>query len=178
MKINCSPVRVIFTQTVHWSFPWPSCISLYVVSFTIQVGVRFTTKSLENTQITGKYFPIEFEIRDDQPMDVKGKLYKLKIIIGSRLIIKKSYKSPGLYTEQVEVPSKPCRAVVSVQLFTEHGQCFQSSLHASFNGHFKDDMAWLLLVPFITTGCLLLILHGWTQVNADVLPTIMTGKKR
>ena len=48
----------------------------------------------------------------------------------------------------------------------------------SFNGHFKDDMAWLLLVPFITTGCLLLILHGWTQVNADVLPTIMTGKKR
>ncbi|XP_058942673.2 uncharacterized protein [Pocillopora verrucosa] len=143
-----------------------------------KVGVRFTTKCLENTQITGKYFPIEFEIRDDQPMDVKGKLYKLKIIIGRRLIIKKSYKSPGLYTEQVEVPSKPCRAVVSVQLFTEHGQCFQSSLHASFNGHFKDDMAWLLLVPFITTGCLLLILHGWTQVNADVLPTIMTGKKR
>ncbi|XP_027044163.1 protein DEFECTIVE IN EXINE FORMATION 1-like [Pocillopora damicornis] len=143
-----------------------------------KVGVRFTTKSLENTQITGKYFLIEFEIRDDQPMDVKGKLYKLKIIIGRRLIIKKSYKSPGLYTEQVEVPSKPCRAVVSVQLFTEHGQCFQSSLHASFNGHFKDDMAWLLLVPFITTGCLLLILHGWTQVNADVLPTIMTGKKR
>ena len=54
-------------------------MSLYLVSFTIQVGVRFTTKCLENTQITGKYFPIEFEIRDDQPMDVKGKLYKLKV---------------------------------------------------------------------------------------------------
>ncbi|RMX45877.1 hypothetical protein pdam_00024097 [Pocillopora damicornis] len=103
-----------------------------------KVGVRFTTKSLENTQITGKYFLIEFEIRDDQPMDVKGKLYKLKIIIGRRLIIKKSY---------------------------------------NFNGHFKDDMAWLLLVPFITTGCLLLILHGWTQDNQSVNRDMCNGQR-
>ncbi|XP_022800221.1 protein DEFECTIVE IN EXINE FORMATION 1-like isoform X1 [Stylophora pistillata] len=142
-----------------------------------KVGVRFTTKSLENTQITGKYFPVEFEIRDEQPKDVKGKFYNLKIFIGRQLIFKKSYKSPGIYTEQVEVPSKPCRAVLVLKLITEHGQCFQNSLHLSFNDRFNDDMAWLLLVPFITTGCLLLILHGWTQVSADVLPTRMTGKK-
>ena len=56
----------------------------------------------------------------------------LQIIIGGQLIFKKSYKSLRIYTKGITVPSKPCRAVVSVQLLTEHGQCFQSSLHARY----------------------------------------------
>jgi len=95
-----------------------------------KVGVRFTPNSQQNTEISGRSFPVEFEIKDEQPQDVKGKVYNIKIIIGKQVMaFKKSYKSPGIYTEQVIVPSQPCRATVSLQLTTEHGQCFHSSLH-------------------------------------------------
>ncbi|XP_078349801.1 uncharacterized protein LOC144634653 [Oculina patagonica] len=170
-----------FPTDMNELFSWPaeSLRCSGTTFFSGKVGVRFTPKSHQNTEITGRSFPVEFEIKDDQPQEVKGKVYNIKIIVGKQLsIFKKSYKSPGIYTEQVNVPSQPCRAVVSLQLTTEHGQCFRSSLHASFNLQFKDDMAWLLLVPFLTTGCLLLILHGWTQLNEDILPTIMTKRKR
>ena len=46
------------------------------------------------------------------------------------MVFEKSYKTPGIYTEQVATPSQPCRAAVSLKLTTEHGQCFQSFLHA------------------------------------------------
>lgn len=56
----------------------------------------------------------------------------------------------------------------------------KSAIHPifSFNLDFKDDLAWLLIVPFVTTGSLLLVLHGWTQLNPDLLPTVMTKIKR
>lgn len=103
----------------------------------------------------------------------------LQIIIGKQLaVFKKGYNSPGVFTEEMNAPSQPCRAVITIQLTTQHGQCFHSLLHASFNLDFKDDLAWLLIVPFVTTGSLLLVLHGWTQLNPDLLPTVMTKIKR
>ncbi|XP_020608143.1 protein DEFECTIVE IN EXINE FORMATION 1-like isoform X1 [Orbicella faveolata] len=113
-------------------FSWPAenvpCSG--TTFFSGKVGVRFTPNSQQNTEISGRSFPVEFEIKDEQPQDVKGKVYNIKIIIGKQIMVfKKSYKSPGIYTEQVIVPSQPCRAAVSLQLTTEHGQCFHSSLH-------------------------------------------------
>ena len=46
-----------------------------------KVGVRFTANSLQNTMINGRSFPVEFEIKDDQPQDVKGKVYKIKVCV-------------------------------------------------------------------------------------------------
>jgi len=144
-----------------------------------KVGVRFTAKSQQNTKISGQSFAVEFEINDDQPKEVKGKEYNIKIVIGRQLaVFRKSYRYPGVYTELVSAPSQPCRAVVTIRLTTQHGQCFETFYHASFNLHFKDDIAWLLLVPFVTTGLLLLILHGWTQLSPDLLPLTVTKRKR
>ncbi|KAJ7310063.1 hypothetical protein OS493_040194 [Desmophyllum pertusum] len=71
--------------------PFSSCTVLHT-----EVGVKFTPKSQQNTEISGSSFPVEFEIKDNQPQDVKGKVYNIKIIIGKQLMIfKKSYKSPG-----------------------------------------------------------------------------------
>ncbi|CAH3161509.1 unnamed protein product [Porites evermanni] len=162
-------------------FAWPaeSLPCTGTTFYSGKVGVRFTSKSRLNTKISGRSFPLEFEIIDDQPKEVKGKKYNIKIIIGKQLaVFKKGYNVPGVFTEEMNAPSRPCRAVITIQLTTEHGQCFHSLLHASFNLDFKDDLAWLLIVPFVTTGSLLLVLHSWTQINPDLLPTVMTKIKR
>jgi len=44
-----------------------------------KVGVRFTSNSQINTEISGRSFPVEFEIKDDQSQDVKGKVYNIKV---------------------------------------------------------------------------------------------------
>ena len=49
--------------------------------FINKVGVRFTPSSQQITEISGRSFPVEFEIRDDQPQDVKGKVYNIKVCI-------------------------------------------------------------------------------------------------
>ena len=49
--------------------------------FINKVGVRFTSNSQQNTKISGTSFPVEFEIKDDQPQDVKGKVYNIKVCI-------------------------------------------------------------------------------------------------
>ena len=49
--------------------------------FMDKVGVRFTQKSHQNTKITGRSFPVEFEIKDDQPQDVKGNVYNIKVCV-------------------------------------------------------------------------------------------------
>lgn len=46
-----------------------------------KVGVRFTQKSQQSDKITGRSFPVEFEIKDDQPQDVKGKVYNIKVCL-------------------------------------------------------------------------------------------------
>ena len=47
--------------------------------FIHKVGVRLTPNSQQLTEISGRTFPVEFEIRDDQPQDVKGKVYNIKV---------------------------------------------------------------------------------------------------
>ena len=49
--------------------------------FINKVGVRLTFNSQQNTEISGTSFPVEFEIKDDQPQDVKGKVYNIKVCI-------------------------------------------------------------------------------------------------
>lgn len=161
-------------------FSWPAetlpCTG--ATFYSGKVGVRFTQKYHENTKISGRSFPVEFEIIDNQPKEVKGNIYNIKIFIGQQLVVfKRSYKSPGVYSETVPTPPQPCRALVTILLTTEHKQCFESSLHLSFNQHFKDDIAWLLLVPFLTTGSLLLALHGWSSLSPDLLPTTVTRQR-
>jgi len=46
-----------------------------------KVGVRFTPNSQQNTEISGRSFPVEFEIKDDQPQDVKGNVYNIKVCV-------------------------------------------------------------------------------------------------
>lgn len=170
-----------FPSDVNELFSWPAEVLPCggTTFYSGKVGVRFSQKFQQNTDVSTRSFPVEFEVKDDQPKEIRGKEYNIKITIGQQLVaFKKSYRSPGIYTEQVPTPSQPCRALVTIQLTTQHGQCFQSSLHVSFNLHFKDDIAWLLLVPFLTTGCLLLALHGWTQLNPDLLPTTITKRKK
>ena len=41
--------------------------------------MRFTQKCQQNTRISGRSFPVEFEIKDDQPKEVKGKEYNIKV---------------------------------------------------------------------------------------------------
>lgn len=161
-------------------FSWPAetlpCTG--ATFYSGKVGVRFTQKYHENTKISGRSFPVEFEIIDNQPKEVKGNIYNIKIFIGQQLVVfKRSYQSPGVYSEPVPTPSQPCRALVTILLTTEHKQCFESSFHLSFNQHFKDDIAWLLLVPFLTTGSLLLALHGWSSLSPDLLPTTVTRQR-
>lgn len=141
-------------------FSWPAetlpCTG--ATFYSGKVGVRFTQKYHENTKISGRSFPVEFEIIDNQPKEVKGNIYNIKLFIGQQLVVfKGSYKSPGVYSETVPTPSQPCRALVTILLTTEHKQCFESSFHLSFNQHFKDDIAWLLLV----TGA---IFNHWFSV--------------
>ena len=49
------------------------------LSFLFKVGVRFTQKYHENTKISGRSFPVEFEIIDNQPKEVKGNIYNIKV---------------------------------------------------------------------------------------------------
>lgn len=50
-----------------------------LLSFLFKVGVRFSQKYHENTEISGRSFPVEFEIIDNQPKEVKGNIYNIKV---------------------------------------------------------------------------------------------------
>lgn len=170
-----------FSSDLNELFSWPAEVlpCAGTTFYSDKVGVRFTQKYQATTEISGSSLPVEFEIIDHQPKEVKGNIYNIKVIIGQQLtVFKKSFKFPGVYSELIPTPSQPCRALVTIQLTTEHGQCFKTFFHLSFNQHFKDDIAWLLLVPFLTTGCLLLALHGWSQLSPDLLPTTFTRQKK
>ena len=51
------------------------------ISFLFKVGVRFTQKYQATTEISGSSFPLEFEIIDHQPKEVKGNIYKIKVCV-------------------------------------------------------------------------------------------------
>lgn len=53
------------------------------LSFLFKVGVRFTQRYHENTKISGRSFSVEFEIIDNQPKEVKGNIYNIKVSIGN-----------------------------------------------------------------------------------------------
>ncbi|EDO46784.1 predicted protein [Nematostella vectensis] len=148
----------------------------FAIFFLSKVGVSLTKATRLLTQFSGSSYPLEFEIIDIQPNDLRWNNYKTKVLFGNRQVaLNKSFDAPGVYMENLVLPSEPLRAVLTIRVTTPNNQCFEDSFHVSLNTHYLEDIHWYLLTPFLTVACLLLVLIG-NAPGSDILPTI-TKKK-
>ncbi|XP_032219619.2 protein DEFECTIVE IN EXINE FORMATION 1 [Nematostella vectensis] len=162
------------TDLFSWAAATAPCTG--TTFYSGKVGVSLTKATRLLTQFSGSSYPLEFEIIDIQPNDLRWNNYKTKVLFGNRQVaLNKTFDAPGVYMENLVLPSEPLRAVLTIRVTTPNNQCFEDSFHVSLNTHYLEDIHWYLLTPFLTMACLLLVLIG-NAPGSDILPTI-TKKK-
>ncbi|XP_072032542.1 uncharacterized protein [Amphiura filiformis] len=142
-----------------------------------KVGIKVSKVTKEAQLVTGNDFNVRFEIVDGRS-DVRGKMkYTVQVLAGQILLEPgKSFTFPGDYTLTVPTPNKPMRTVVTIQMTNQYGQVFVDSYAVSFNTRLAQDVQWLLFFPFIAMTLLLLLVHGYPEV--DLLPLTHMNKLR
>ncbi|XP_070578887.1 uncharacterized protein [Ptychodera flava] len=140
----------------------------------VGVMVSDVTKSLKH--VTGTSFPLEFDILDDHIAKKTWNSYTIKVKIGNEVLYKETFSQPGHYQRSIPCPNQPIRSTVKVDMTNQHGQLFQDTFPMSFNMSIQYELKWLLLFPFLSMVCLLLLLHGYPTVN--LLPMTQQTKQK
>ncbi|XP_022103687.1 protein DEFECTIVE IN EXINE FORMATION 1-like [Acanthaster planci] len=142
-----------------------------------EVGVSFTAKTKQLEYVAGKTFVIAFEIFDNRPKYISDSTYHVHITCGNIILLPKTILlEPGIHRMRIATPDRPIRAVVTVHVTNQHGQLFRDSFAVSFNLQLVQELQWLLFAPFVVMVILLLLVHGYPEV--DLLPMTQSFKHR
>ncbi|XP_033626702.1 protein DEFECTIVE IN EXINE FORMATION 1-like isoform X2 [Asterias rubens] len=131
-------------------------------------GVRFAEETKKLGYVSGRSFVVNFEVFDNRIKAGKGLSFKVQIISGKIILFPQTTLSIGQHRLRIATPNRPIRSLVSVHLTNNHGQLFTDSFAVSFHVNLIDELQWLLFVPFLAMVTLLLLVHGYPEV--DLLP--------
>ncbi|XP_038075414.1 protein DEFECTIVE IN EXINE FORMATION 1-like [Patiria miniata] len=142
-----------------------------------KVGVKFTAGTKQLEYVSGKSFLVQFEIFDNRPEYIEDSTYHVQITCGNIILLPRTILlETGIHRMRIQTPNRPIRAVLTVHVTNRHGQMFQDSFAISFNTKFIQELQWLLFVPFVAMVMLLLLVHGYPEV--DLLPMTQSFKHR
>ena len=109
-------------------------------------GVYVLQSSRAHRDVSGSSFVVHFEIVDNRK-EKTNPFYRVKISHGKKVMLDKTYSSPGRYSEILECPPQrvsgnsflchsPQLASIVVQMTNENQQAYFDSYTVSFNLHF------------------------------------------
>ena len=116
-------------------------------------GIFVHEVSRQFRDIFGVYVPITFEIFDNRPNiqnEPDKRVYNVVFQVGtSRPLFRKTYNSPGKYTERTYIPSGPGYYAVSVVLKTSHGLFYEDTFHLGYNVNYMEGFGLMLWLPLV-----------------------------
>jgi len=134
---------------------WPSLVrgrNVLTVNNNIGVLIDESTRLMEH--ISGKYFPLIFNIIDSRSKRVNPR-YTIQILFGSQMLFTDIFTIEGPQRVLVNCPKTlsgtyaVTEGIVKVLMINEHGQVYQDSFHVTFNVNFYKTMKWILVIPFL-----------------------------
>jgi hypothetical protein len=126
-------------------------------------GIFVHGRSRQYRDIFGVYVPVTFEIFDNRPNiqnEPDKRVYHVEIRDGtasSRLLMRKIFNDPGVYTERIYIPYGPGYYVLSAVLKSTHGLMYEDTFHLGYNVRYMDGFGLLLWLPLaIASICIFL----------------------
>ena len=147
-----------------WSTgPVRSRINGHAQGYSATSGIFVHDRSRTYKNWMGIYVIVTFEIFDRRPNAWKEDSDERKYLVDMRygtsakkMMFRKTYESPGTYTEQVFVPFGPGYYTVTARLTTTHGLLYEDVFSFGYNVDFATGLAWIVLVPLIVAAIPLL----------------------
>jgi hypothetical protein len=128
--------------------------------------------SRQYLDIFGVYVPITFEIFDNRP-NIQNEPDRRKYVVdirdgtsSKRVLWRKEYSQPGVYTERVFIRYGPGYYSLSVVMRTSHGLLYEDTFHMGYNVHFMDGFGSLLVIPLLVAS-LTIFLCGAKKASWD-----------
>lgn len=138
-----------------------------------QIGVWFDRSEMKGVpEYTKTTFPVTITLADS----MFSSPYRCEVLLGGMLLATHSYDHPGIYSMEVESPSKPLHGHLVIVCKNRMGKVLRDSIAIKFNTTFLLELQWLLICPTLATLLLLLFLYGFPAV--DILPVTTPSKKR
>jgi len=133
-----------------------------VHGYSASQGIFVHEVSRQYRDIFGVYIPVTFEIFDNRPNiqnEPDKRKYAVDVKTGtSKVVLRKTFDSPGIYTERMYIPSGPGYYEMSVILKTSHGLTYEDAFHLGYNVNYMDGFSILLWLPLtIATICVFLM---------------------
>ena len=141
---------------------------------TASQGIFVRDVSRRYRDIFGVYVPVTFEVFDNRPamrqhrdgvgqdgdgdadgdgVDVKkSRVYKVELRDGTsskRVLMRRTYTEPGVYTERLYIKYGPGYYSISVLLRTSHGLLYEDVFHLGYNVHYLDGIGTLVWLPLL-----------------------------
>ena len=135
-------------------------------------GIFVHESSRQMNNILGVYVPVTFEIFDNRPniqREADKRVYKVEIRDGTsakRVIWRKRYQEPGVYTERIYIRFGPGYYSLSVVLHTTHGLVYEDIFQVRYNINFLDGFGVLLWLPLLLASTAILFC-GAKKTNWD-----------
>ncbi len=118
----------------------------------------------------GMHVPVTFEIYDKRARDGRRGRDSLETYLvtisdgtgrgrgkgGGRVLLKKEYGSPGVYTEFVKL-AEPKWATLVVGMETKQGLYYEHAVVVGYNVEFDRGVVWLVSVPALIFGVVFLL---------------------
>ena len=140
-------------------------------------GIFVHEVSRQYLDIFGVYVPITFEIFDNRPNiqnEPDRRKYAVDIRDGTsskRVLWRKEYSQPGVYTERIFIRYGPGYYALSVVMKTSHGLLYEDTFHMGYNVDFMDGFGSLLVVPLLVAALTILLCGvkkpSWDDEDAD-----------
>jgi hypothetical protein len=147
-------------------------VNSFAHGYSATQGIFVHDVSRQYRDIFGVYLPVTFEIFDNRPNiqnEPNRRVYFVEIRDGtasSRVLFRKTFNSPGVYTERLFIPYGPGFYVLSVLLKTSHGLVYEDSFHLGYNVHYMDGFGLLLWMP-LAIASICIFLCGTTKAQWD-----------
>lgn len=125
-------------------------------------GIFVHDVSRQFRDIFGVWIPVTFEIFDNRPNilnEPDRRVYNVEFregITTSRF--RKTYNSPGVYTERMYIPSGPGYYSVTVVLKSTHGIIYEDVFHIGYNVNYMEGFGMLLWLPLVVASICILAL--------------------
>lgn len=145
------------------SGPVRSRINGHAQGYSATSGIFVHERSRAFRRYQGIFVKVTFEIFDQRPNVWKEGQDKRKYIVDMRqgtstekMLFRKVYDSPGIYTEKFHVPFGPGYYSVTSRLTTVNGLIHEDTFSFAYNVHYDQGLSWLVLVPLILAAIPLL----------------------
>ena len=154
--------------------PVRSRVNGHAQGYSASSGIFIHERSRTYKNWLGIYVMVTLEIFDRRPNawkeDSDKRKYTVDLRSGSstkKLLFRKIYDHPGIYTEQVFVPFGPGYYSIIARLTTTHGLVYEDSFSFGYNVDFASGLAWIVLMPLVVAAIPLLLARRKTTYEDD-----------